>query len=298
MVKVLVTGGTGLLGWWVAKELAARGYTVYATFRSKQPPNVENVTWIYLNLEEHDETAQTLTKVRPDVVIHCAAYTDVDGCELNKALAYRVNVEGTRIIAKYCQKYCTYLIYVSTDYVFDGEKGLYTEEDVPCPVNYYGLTKLLGEEVVKSVNMDYCIVRVSGLYGYSPTGKKNFGIIALEKLMRNEIVIAFQDQYLSPTYVKALAKSLAKLIELHYVGTLHIAGERFSRYQFAIKLAELLGASKDLVRPGSLAQAKLLAKRPRDSSLNTKKAHLLGVGLPPMEECLKDFIETYRRHGL
>ncbi len=206
-----------------------------------------------------------------------------------------MNYLGTKTLAAACRA-IDFFVYISTDYVFDGEKGLYREDDVPNPVNYYGLSKLLGEIAVESIIPDKsCIVRVSGLYGYSPTGKKNFGINALEKLLRGEEVKTFYDQHLSPTYVRFLAQEIVKMIEKRITGILHVAGERASRYEFAIALAEILGVDRSLIRPVSMHEIKLVAKRPRDSSLDTSKAKSLGISLPPLRECLRDFVSTYRK---
>lgn len=295
-MKILVTGGTGLLGWWVVKELVDRGFIVYATYNQKTPHNIGNEKWVKLNLEDVDKTICTVRELKPDVIIHCAAYTDVDGCELRKDHAYRVNYLGTKALAHVSRDLNCYFIYVSTDYVFDGERGFYTEEDIPNPVNYYGLTKLLGEVATLSILPEKsCVVRVSGLYGISPTGKKNFGLIALETLLRDKEVKAFYDQYLSPTYIKSLAQCLSKLIERNVTGIIHIAGERVSRYEFALKLAEILQKDKSLVKPVSMAEVNLVAKRPKDSSLNTNKARQLGLTIPPLIECLEDFVKCYYR---
>jgi len=292
-VKILITGGTGLLGYWVAKIFMEKSFIVYAIYHEKTPPKLE-VNWVKLDLEDLDSITRTVREVKPDIVIHTAAYTDVDGCEINKEKAYRVNYLATAALAK-AGIDTDLFVYISTDYVFDGSKGMYREGDVPIPVNYYGLSKLLGEVAVTSILNSSCVVRVSGLYGYSPTGKKNFGVIAFEKLSRGEPVEAFVDQWLSPTYVKFLAEKLIKVVDARITGVIHIAGERLSRYEFATILAEILGASKDLVKPKRLAEAKLVAPRPRDSSLDTSKAKELDLALPSTRECLKDMVETYRR---
>ena len=291
-LRVLITGGTGLLGYWVSRVFMEKGFTVYATYHEKAPPKL-GVNWVRLDLEDLESIASVAKDVKPDIVIHTAAYTDVDGCEVNKEKAYRVNYLATVVLAK-ASTSADQFIYISTDYVFDGSRGMYRESDVPAPVNYYGLTKLLGEVAATSALGSSCVVRVSGLYGYSPTGKKNFGVIAFEKLSRGEPVEAFIDQWLSPTYVRFLAEKLAKLVEARVTGFIHIAGERLSRYEFASILAEVLGTSKDLVKPKRLTEAKLVAPRPRDSSLDTSKARELGLALPSTRECLKNMIETYR----
>ncbi|QOJ79251.1 dTDP-4-dehydrorhamnose reductase [Infirmifilum lucidum] len=294
-MRVLVTGGAGLLGYWVARIFADRGSQVYSTFHEKKPPDIEGVEWLHVNLEERDSVARAVQFSRPEVVVHTAAYTDVDGCEVDRGRAYRVNVLGTRAIARLCRDVGFKLIYVSTDYVFDGSRGFYSEEDTPSPVNYYGLTKLLGEEAVLSACEGPVVVRVSGLYGYSPAGKRNFGFNVYEALSKGLEVRAFSDQYLSPTYVVELAKSLERLARADFSGVLHLAGERMSRYEFALLVARTGGFSEERVRPTSLKDAKLTARRPVDSSLNTEKARALGLSLPATSECVRMFVEDMKR---
>lgn len=293
-MRVLVTGGTGLLGWWLVKVLSSRGHDVHATYHAQKPVGLDSVNWVKVSIEDPDSVNRVLEAVKPDTVVHSAAYTDVDGCEANKEYAYRVNYVGTAVLAKAAGRVNSFMIYVSTDYVFDGEKGLYSESDLPNPVNYYGFTKLLGEVAVSTILSDNSsIVRVSGLYGYSPMGKKNFGIKALESLIEGREVYAFIDQYLSPTYVPALAERISIMVEKKITGIIHIAGERVSRYDFALMMARSLGVDEGLVKPAKLSEARLVARRPRDSSLDTSRALREGLMMPPMEECIRDFIKTY-----
>jgi len=172
---------------------------------------------------------------------------------------------------------------------------MYREDDTPRPINYYGLSKLLGEAAAAAAlgEGNYAIVRVSGLYGYTPTGKRNFAVVALERLARGEEVRAFRDQWLSPTYVRAAAASIEAIASRRLAGTWHVAGERLSRYEFAVILAEELGVDPGLVKPASLAEARLRAPRPRDSSLDTSRAREAGIGLPPIRECIRGFIRDY-----
>jgi len=248
-----------------------------------------------VDLGDARQVEGVLGDVRPEVVVHCAAYTDVDGCEVNKRYAYMVNYVATRLLAGGVARRGGFMVYVSTDYVFDGERGMYREDDVPNPVNFYGLSKLLGEVAVESLlGGSSTVVRVSGLYGYSPTGKRNFGVRALEDLSQGRVVYAFEDQYLSPTYVPQLAQAVTRVVGRGITGTLHVAGERLSRYEFALILAEELGADRSLVKPTSLSSAKLVARRPRDSSLDTSRAAGEGLALRPVRECVRDFIRVYR----
>ncbi|MEM4019372.1 MAG: dTDP-4-dehydrorhamnose reductase [Thermofilaceae archaeon] len=294
-MKILVTGGTGLLGYHLVRAFAAGGHEVHATFHRAQPFSLEGVEWHLLDLEDTLSVRELVERVEPEVIVHAAAYTDVDGCEVDKGLAYRVNYLATLHLTRAALKTGSYLVYVSTDYVFDGERGGYKEGDAPNPVNYYGLSKLLGEVAVASVLPERSlIVRVSGLYGYSPAGKKNFGLLALEKLIRGEPVSAFEDQFTSPTYAPLLAERLVEVAGRGVTGVLHLAGERLSRYDFALRLAELLGVERGLVRAVPMSSVRLVARRPRDSSLDTSRAAALGLALPPLKVCLEHFIRSYR----
>jgi len=280
------------LGWWVVKAFAEAGYSVYATYHSHRPEWSE-ARWVYLDLADLAAVSDVVKGVGPDVVVHTAAYTDVDGCELRRDYAYAVNYLATRALAKAVGDRA-FFVYVSTDYVFDGGRGLYREGDVPNPVNFYGLSKLLGEVAVESAAGRFAVVRVSGLFGASPWGKRNFGFRALESLARGEEVRAFVDQYLSPTYVPWLAERIRLLVERGVVGVVHLAGERLSRFEFALLLAEALGVDRGLVKPARLEEAKLPAKRPRDSSLDTSKAADLGLAMPPTREAVAHFVQSFR----
>lgn len=296
-VRILVTGGTGLLGYNLVKVLSAKEYDVYATYHSHEPISIDNTMWLRLDLEETNQIIDVINSVKPDIIVHTAAYTDVDGCEKNKEKAYVLNYVATKIIARQAAKHNSLLIYISTDYVFDGEKGLYRENDIPNPINFYGLTKLLGEVAILSIlgEEHSLIIRVSGLYGYSPTGKKNFGINALEKLLRREEVAAFIDQYLSPTYVYFLSERIVRAIEKDIHGIIHIAGQRMNRYEFATLLARILDVNEELVKPALMRELKLIARRPKDSSLDTSYAKSIELNMPSQEECVKHFVETYLR---
>ncbi|MEB2835866.1 MAG: dTDP-4-dehydrorhamnose reductase [Desulfurococcales archaeon] len=293
---MLVTGGTGLLGWWLVKAFLETGFEVHATYHTRKPLGPNGASWRRLELADPADVARVFEEARPDVVVHAAAYTDVDGCERSPGLAYRVNYLGTLAVAREAARRGAFMVYVSTDYVFDGERGLYREEDTPRPINYYGLTKLLGEASTAALPGDSSlIVRVSGLYGYSPTGKRNFGVNALEALLEGRSVKAFDDQYLSPTYAPWLAGAIAKLVSSGASGVLHVAGERMSRYEFALRLAEAVGADPSLVRPTPMSSARLAARRPRDSSLDVRRAKALGITHPPAAQAIRGFVEEYLR---
>ena len=146
-MKLLITGASGLYGSKLAQLAIERGFEVYASDIQKAPVYGNFVTLDVSNKEQVDEAFR---RIKPDIVVHAATLTDVDKCELNKEIAWKINVDGTRNIVEASQDTESFLIYISTDYVFSGEKGCYVESDAADPINYYGLTKLIAEEIVKT----------------------------------------------------------------------------------------------------------------------------------------------------
>ena len=293
-MRLLVTGGSGLLGHKIVLKALEKGYEVIATYNMHEIPfEKPNLRKVKLDISNTVLLEDLILKTRPEVIIHCAAYTDVDGCEINKLCAWKVNVEATRSIVLAARVTRAYLIYISTDYVFNGEKGLYKENDAPNPVNYYGLTKLIAEQLVVNRDLLYCIVRPSAIYGLG-LGKKNFATFVVEKLSKGEVVKAVVDQYVSPTFNTLLAEALLEIAQLKPVGVFHIAGERMSRYDFAVKLDEVLDLPKENIMKANVSDLKWVAKRPRDSSLDiSKAASILKVKFYDTELALNMFKEEY-----
>jgi dTDP-4-dehydrorhamnose reductase len=231
------------------------------------------------------------SSIKPDIVVHAASLTDVDKCELNKALAWRVNVEGTKNIAAASQEAGSFLIYISTDYVFSGEKGCYVESDAPDPVNYYGLTKLIAEEIVQTLpETDFAIARPSVIYGSTPAaGKVNFALWLIETLRKGERVRIVTDQWNTPTLNTNLGEMTLEVIDRRLTGIYHLCGAtRASRFEFAQQIADAFGLNKGLIDKALSSQFTWPAKRPVDSSLDTSKAqHTLNCKPLPMAAALE-----------
>ncbi len=275
METILVTGASGLLGHKLTSMLLEKGYKVIGLYYSHEIPlNSNNLIKVKLDLRDRVRLEDLILKTKPDVIVHAAAYTDVDGCEVNRLDAWTINVEATRSIVRAARITKSYLLYISTDYVFDGERGFYREDDAPAPINYYGLTKLIAEELVRVSDLLYTIVRPSAIYGIG-VGKKNFAVFVAETLAKGGKVKALVDQYVSPTLNTLLARSLVEVIEMRPMGTLHIAGERMSRYDFAIKIALILNLPVENIEKAKLNEFNWKARRPRDSSLDTSRARRL-----------------------
>jgi len=265
--RVLVTGASGLLGCKLVKTLS-EGYEVIPTHNT-HPAHPNSMR---MDIVDGDEVLKVLEGARPEWVVHAAAETNVDKCETDRALAWSVNAEGTRNIASACMKVGAKLVYVSTDYVFDGEKGRYGEEDDANPVNYYGVTKLEGERFVRELCKDFVIARTSVLYGWHASGM-NFATWVIDSLRNGKRISVAEDHYNSPTLADDLAEMIVKVVEMGASGVYHTAGsERVSRYDFAIKIAETFELDKLLIMPIKMKDLKVwLAKRPRDSSLSVDK---------------------------
>lgn len=287
-MRVFVTGASSTPGYKIMLEFAAAGYSVHAQFNVHEVPDTENVFKVKLDFTSGlDKLVNALNEVRPDLIIHTAAIGDVDKCETDRHLAWVVNVEATRAIARKASKLGSYVLYLSTDYVFDGEKGMYKEEDVPSPVNYYGLTKLVAENIIGSTLGKYSVIRTSHIYGFG-MGRKNFARYVVETLSKGAKVKAIVDQWLSPTLNTLLARAVREVVEMEYTGFLHVAGERINRYDFAKAIARKFGFDTSLIEPAFMNGFKFVAKRPRDSSLDSSRAkRLVKIDFHSLEHSLE-----------
>ena len=269
-MKLLITGASGLLGQKVTQLSLEEGHDVYSTYK-EHPTNLGNPT--KLDLTDQNQVLRIINTLKPEAIIHTAAYTNVDDCEINQDLAWKINAEATKNIAEASAKISAHLTYVSTDYIFDGKKGSYTEQDGTNPISYYAFTKLKGEEAVKKHANTWCIARPSVLYGWGPKYKLNFATWLIINLQQRKEVKVLTDQYVSPTLNTNLADMLLEITERKITGILHTAGAtRVSRHEFALKLAEVFNLNIDLVKPAKMNEMPWRAKRPRDSSLNVSKA--------------------------
>jgi dTDP-4-dehydrorhamnose reductase len=270
-MRLLITGGSGLLGSKTGSISVRKGYETYTGYNDHEATKGIPIKLDICNKREVDKAFE---KVKPDAVIHAAALTNVDKCEENNELARRVNIGGTKNITEAAEQIKAFLVYVSTDYVFSGEEGSYKETDEPNPVNNYGLTKLEGEKIVTSSNLEWCIARSSVIYGSTPAaGKDNFVLWALNKLRNEESLRIVTDQRVSPTLNTSLAEMTLEILERRLTGVYHLAGATpLNRYEFARLIAETFQLDEGLIIPARSSEMKWLARRPRDSSLNVEKA--------------------------
>ena len=284
MNKILITGGSGLLGSNIAK-LAASEFDVHATY-NKNKVRIKDVHFFQLDLTKKEQLVK-IEQIRPDFIIHCAAITNVDYCEDHPNEAYNQNVLTSINIAEIAKKIRAYLIHISTDSVFDGEKGDYKEDDTPNPINIYGKTKLKAEQNVLSTHAHSCVVRTN-IYGWNKRDKFSLAEWMLNKLTNNEELPALKDVYFSPILVNDLAEVLFKLQERKYAGIIHIAGSEIcSKLDFAYMVAEVFDLDKSLIKPVSIHELGLKAPRGKNTSLNVSKAEkILKEHLPKAKDGL------------
>ena len=263
-MKIFITGGSGLFGSKLAEIAMSKGYEVFSGYRNNIPPHGEPVRY---DLLDYGSIERVIEDIRPDAIVHSAALTNVDRCEEEPTLAFRMNSLATKKISEMAKKYGIYMLYISTDYVFDGRRGYYKETDEINPINVYGFTKYVGELWVDAVG------RTSVIYGAKPaSGKVNFALWLINKLGSGEEVRIIDDQYITPTLNTNLAKMSLEMVEREIKGVYHLAGEtRVSRYDFTVKLAEVFGFDKELIKRSKMAEMNWKAERPKDSSLNTEK---------------------------
>jgi dTDP-4-dehydrorhamnose reductase len=279
----VVTGSSGLLGRNLVNVLKG-DYEVVGISRHASPDQSNLV----VDISQENSAVGAIADIAPGLIVHAAAETDVDWCETDRNSAWRVNVQGTANIVKGCLKVGAKLVFISTDYVFDGSKGGYDEDDQPNPVNFYGLTKLEAERVVAGALSDSLVVRTSVLYGWHPS-KLNFATWILKGLGEHQTLRIAEDHLSSPTLARGLAESIHAALEQDSRGILHIAGNhRISRFDFALRIAEKFDLDHNLLIPVKMQDLNWIARRPRDSSLSVRKAEKeLGIDLLDVDRGLE-----------
>lgn len=293
-MRILVTGASGLLGLNLALE-AAREHTVFATV-NRNTLNTSAFSVLQVDLLAPGAVERLLDQTQPEWVIHCAALANLDACEANPALAEQLNTELPRKLAAHVARGGARLVHVSTDAIFDGQRGDYSEEDSPNPLGVYAQTKLGGERAVTGANPDAIIARVN-FYGWSLTGKRSLSEFFFYNLQAGKPVLGFTDVYFCPLLTNDLAHILIKMLEKGLGGIYHVvSSECISKYNFGVALAHKFGLDEDLISPSSVVQAGLKAARSPTLTLRTEKlSRALGNSLPGLSPGLERFYTLYQQ---
>ncbi|MBM2818368.1 MAG: dTDP-4-dehydrorhamnose reductase [Nitrosarchaeum sp.] len=268
-MKFLVSGSAGLVGSQVVKDLADQNHAVYSCYHdSKSDAGIPT----RLDLLDPNNIKKVIDNTTPDAIIHLAAMTSVDLCESQKDLATKINANATETLAREAAKKHVFFVYVSTDYVFDGKKGMKKEDDIPNPLGEYGKSKLAGEIALNNLASSWCIARTSTPFGVHKI-KKSFPLWVKENLESKKEIPVLTDQFTSPTYVPNLSKMLIEIATRQITGIIHVAGAtRISRFQLAEIIADKLNLDKTLLKPTKLDEMNWKAPRPKDSSLDVSLA--------------------------
>jgi dTDP-4-dehydrorhamnose reductase len=267
-LKILVTGQSGILGSDLVPLLDGK-YEVTAISRNPHHiPRLTATTNFSLDITHFDKFQKLLDDSILDVIINCAALTDVDRCETNRKTARLVNAEAVGLLANHCARMGSLLIHISTDYIFDGKAGPYSEDSTPNPINFYGVTKFQAEEAIKSSGCRHIIVRTSFLYGMGADGGSRVPRWILDSHREKKEMKAAGDQFSNPAYSANLANAIVELMEIDFGGIINVAGADYlSRYDFVMIAAEVFDIDKNLIKKVSFDQAGLAAPRPLRAGL-------------------------------
>ena len=272
--KILILGANGFLGSNII-QLRSKNKIIFKDFSfiaaDLHNNNIDKaVPFYHIDITHQEDVYKRIVSLSPDIIVLTAAMTNVDQNEKDKRLATKINVEGPKNVIKACKQINSKLIFMSTDFVFDGRnKGYYTEEDIPNPISHYGKTKFDAELAIVNSDIDHLICRTAVLYGWN-NEKLNFITWVLKKLQDKEQINIVTDQINNPTYVRNLAEIILKLIEKKASGIYHSAGDdALSRYEIAIKCAEVFEHDKKLINP--IESLNQVAIRPKNASLNIAK---------------------------
>ena len=247
-MQILVIGGSGFIGRYLARRLGGvAGHEVFCTFRSR-PPGDDANHWYQLELTDPVALEKLFGLIRPEVVVHLAALADVGTAEREPERAAAVNSVATAAIARHCEAFGARLVFVSTEYVFDGQRGFYREGEPPNPTTQYGRTKRDGERTVASLSSYWSILRTSIVYGWPAPGGRNFVPWLIDRLHRGEAYVGSTQVMRTPVYMEHLVDGIVRLVEDFYPGVHHMAGRDWvSMYDFASAVAREFGLDESLV---------------------------------------------------
>jgi dTDP-4-dehydrorhamnose reductase len=283
MRRILITGAFGQLGTSLRNILSDQSILA----AGKMIPVEEKDGCTELDITELNQVREVIASFQPDVIVHLAAMTDVDGCELNPELAFDVNVRGTENLL---DNFSGRFIYISTDYVFDGNNGPYKEKDEVNPISVYGRTKLYGEDLVQQSNVNWVILRANVVFSFQERTKASFMDWVVDSLKNRQSITVVDDQWNNPTWTVDLARIISRIIDHEIHGLYHYGGrDLLNRFAFAEMIAETFKLDRTLIEPIDTASLKQLAKRPLKSGLCTEKIEIdLSIEALPLRKALNE----------
>ena len=287
--KILITGSNGLLGQKLVFLLSQQAdIQLIATSRGANRMDfTDGYEYQEMDITNAKQVAEVIEKVRPDAIIHTAAMTNVDQCEGEKDLCWAMNVKAVEYLTEACEKYQIFLCHLSTDFVFDGKFGPYSEEDLPSPVSFYGWSKYAAEEVLKRSKCPWSIVRTVLVYGITnDMSRSNIILWVKNSLEQQKSIKVVTDQFRTPTLAEDLAMGCYLVVNKKAEGIFHISGKDFlTPYEMAIKTADFFGLDKSLISKVDAKNFTQPAKRPaRTGFILDKAINIFGYNPVSFEE--------------
>jgi len=301
--KILITGVNGLLGQSLVSILSKdASFKIFGLSKgdNRIPYPPEDFVYYGVDILNKEKLEKIILKLKPDVVVHTAALTQIDECEQNKERCWKINVEGTQHLLDITEKTNSHFIFLSTDFVFDGLNGPYQEKDIPNPVSHYGHTKLIAEQLVQSRLIPWTIVRTVLVFGHhSGMTRTNILTWVVRSLKNEQTIKVVNDQFRTPTFVDDLARAVMYIAHQQKTGIYHISGaEMCSVFEFALTIAEVWGLPKTFIEPISSKKLNQVAQRPPKTGFVIFKAqidlgyspHTLKQGLNILKQQLKGIL--------
>ncbi len=268
MDKLLIIGSSGLVGGRMA-ELLKDKYEIYGTYNTHE---IKGPRIFRLDSTDRASTFKLLEKIKPDCVIDTHSLNNLDQCETNHEEAWRVNVDGAKNVAEACKSFGCNYVFLSTDYVFDGRKLRYNEKDKPHPLSYLARTKVMVEQMLWTLDVNYIVARTSVIYGRGGLNKVSFALWLIDKLKKDETVKIVSDQLNNPTFADNLAEQIIRLYEKGDTGIFHITGKDcLSRLDFSKEIARTFGLNEKLITPITTPELNQIAVRPGRVNMSTEK---------------------------
>ena len=271
--RILITGSNGMLGQRAVEFYLSKENVDLLATSVEEKSMIESVDYVSSDIKNRDEIKKVIYDYCPDFIVHTAAFTNVDQSEKLREEAWKINVKGVEYIAEAARAIDAHIIHISTDYVFDGKDGPYSENAKPNPVGYYGRTKLASENALRISGTFFTILRTNVLYGIAHNSRPDFVRWVVASLNKKEKIRIVKDQINNPTFIDDLVQGINKIIEFKKTGIYNIGGKEFlTRYEFTLRIADFFNLDKKLITPITTEELNQPARRPLKSGLITLKA--------------------------
>ncbi len=249
-MRILIIGASGFIGHYLLRRLRDKSdHEVTNTYNSRAPEDIDQ-SWYRLEITDHQRLDQIFLQARPEVVVLLAAIADVGTAERAPAKATEVNVDGAAQVARLCTQHHARLVFLSSEYVFSGDRGNYQEDDIPKPNSHYGRTKWQAELAVAREASQWSIVRTSVVYGWPLIGRQNLAAMIIDRLKNHETCVGDTNTYRTPIYVEHLTEGIVRMLADYHPGIYHLAGaDWMNMYQFGCAVAEVFELDSSLVTP-------------------------------------------------